>query len=106
MFSRIVTMHPKSSSVTQLTKALEDQILPILRKQEGFQNEISFLSPDTKDAVVISFWDRQEHADAYARTAYPQVLQSIKNLLEDTPHVKNYDILSSTFQKVAVKAAI
>ena len=106
MFSRVITMHPKSGSATQLTKTIEDQVLPVLRKQEGFQNEISFLSPDTKDAIVISFWDRQEHADAYGRTAYPQVLQSVKSLLEDTPQVKNYDILNSTFQKTAVKAVI
>jgi len=106
MFSRILTMHPKSNSITKLTTALEEQVLPQLRKQEGFKDEIFFLSPDTKDAVVISFWDRKEQAEAYGRTAYPQVLQSVKDLLEETPQVKNYDIVSSTFIKTGVKATV
>ena len=101
MFSRILTMHPKPDSITQLTKTLEEQVLPQLRKQEGFKDEIFFLSPDTKDAVVISFWDRKESAEAYNRTAYPQVLQSVKDLLEGSPLVKTYDIVSSTFFKTA-----
>ena len=101
MFSRILTMHPKSNCITQLTKTLEEQVLPQLRKQEGFKDEIFFLSPDTKDAVVISFWDRKENAETYNRTAYPQALQSVKDFLEESPQVKTYDIVSSTFFKTA-----
>ena len=106
MFSRILTMHPKTSSITQLTTTLEQQVLPELRKQEGFKDEIFFLSPDTKDAVVITFWDRKENAESYNRTAYPQMLQTVKDLLEEAPQVKTYDIVSSTFAKTAVKATV
>lgn len=106
MFSRIVTLRPKTNTVLQLTKALEEQVLPMLRKQDGFQDEICLISPDKNKAMVISFWGRKEQAEAYGRTAYPQVLETVKHLLEEAPVVKNYDILSSTFYKTAEKATI
>ena len=104
MFSRIVTMRPKSDSITQLTKMLDEQILPLLRKQDGFRDEVCLLSSDTKKAVVISFWDREQQADAYGRTAYPKVLEMVDKYLDETPAVKTYNVFSSTFYKLAVAA--
>jgi hypothetical protein len=106
MFSRIVSMRPKANTVVQLTKTLEDQILPLLRKQDGFQDEVCLVSADTKKAIIISFWDRQENADKYAANAYPQILTAVKPLLEEDPIVKNYEILSSTFYKKPVKETV
>lgn len=106
MFSRIVTMRPKSDSSAKLTKTLEEQIMPILRKQAGFRDEIILLSPDSTKAVAVSFWDEKEKAEAYGRTAYPQVLEIVKDLLEENPSVKSFDVLSSTFNKTAVKATV
>jgi quinol monooxygenase YgiN len=106
MFARIVTMRPKPNTVVQLTKVLEDQVLPTLRKQDGFQDEVCLISADTKKAVVISFWGRQEQADKYSVTAYPQILEAVKHLLEETPVAKSYEMLSSTFYKKADKATI
>ena len=106
MFSRIVTMRPKSNSITALMKALDEQVLPLLRKQEGFRDEICLLSSDTKKAIVISFWDRKEQAEAYGRTVYPKVLETVEKHLDDTPMVKNYEVFSSTFYKMAIKEAL
>ena len=106
MFSRIVTMRPKPNSAVQLTKMLEEQVLPSLRKQDGFRDQVCLLSSDTKKVIVISFWDRQEQADAYGRTTFPQVLETVKHLLEETPAVKAYDVLSSTVHKTAIKATV
>lgn len=106
MVSRIVTLRPKVNTVLQLTKALEEQVLPVLRKQDGFQDEVCLISPDKHKAIVISFWGRQEQADAYARNAYPQVLETVRHLLEETPVVKKYDILSSTFYKAVEKVTV
>ena len=106
MFSRIVTMRPKTDSIVQLTKMLDEQILPILRKQEGFRDEVCLLSEDTSKAVIVSFWDRKEQAETYGRTVYPQILESVKKLLDETPVVRNYDVLSSTFHKLAEKATV
>jgi hypothetical protein len=106
MFSRIVTMHLKPNNVSQLTKTIEEQVLPLLRKQEGFKDEILFVSQDGKDATAISLWDRQANAESYSHKTYPQVAQMLTTLLEGSPQVKTYDVVNSTFHKIAAKVAV
>ncbi len=106
MFSRIVTMHLKPNNVVQLTKTVEEQVLPLLRKQDGFKDAIFFVSPDGRDATAISLWDRKENAESYSSKAYPQVLQTLTSLYDGSPQVKTYDVFSSTFHKIAAQAAV
>jgi hypothetical protein len=46
----------------------------LLRKQKGFQDEITFVTPNGTEVVGISLWDEKEDAEAYGRRAYPAVL--------------------------------
>jgi len=43
MFARRVYMHLKPNTVADFTQKLEREIIPLLRKQKGFQDEISFI---------------------------------------------------------------
>lgn len=61
----------------------------MLRKQEGFKDEAFFVSPSGTDAIAISLWDRPESAESYSRTAYPQMLQALADMLDGTPQVKS-----------------
>lgn len=106
MFSRIITMHPKTNRVSDLTKAVEEQILPMLRKQEGFKDEIFFVSPDGKDATAISLWDRQANAESYSHKAYQQVAEILTNLVEGSPQVKTYNVVNSTWHKIAAQVTV
>ena len=65
MFARRVSMHLKLNSVAELTQRLEREIIPLLRKQKGFQDEITFVAPGGREAFGISLWDRPENAEAY-----------------------------------------
>jgi hypothetical protein len=38
-------MQLKPNSTTQFTQTLETEVLPVLRKQEGFQDEVAFIVP-------------------------------------------------------------
>lgn len=106
MFSQIVTMHLKPHHVADLTKAVEEKVLPLLRKQEGFKDAIFFASPGGMEAISVSFWDRKENADSYSDKTYPQVLQSLTTLLEGIPQVKTGDVINSTFHKIAAQATV
>lgn len=101
MFSRIVTMKLKPNHVADLTKAIDEKILPLLRKQEGFKDELVLVTPGGAEAVAVSVWDRKENAESYTQNAYPQVLQSLANLIDGTPQVKTLDVTNSTFHKIA-----
>ncbi len=101
MFARNVTMHLKPNTTGQFTQTFEKDVLPLLRKQVGFKDEISFIAPDRSEAVAISLWDRKENAETYNKDVYPHVLKSLTNVLDGTPTVEAYEVSNSTFHKIA-----
>ena len=105
MLARTVTMNLKADSSAEFTRTLENQIIPLLRKQKGFQDEITLLVPRKTEAVAISFWDKTENADAYAREVYPEVLKALAKIVEGTPKVETYEVSNSTFHKIADRTA-
>jgi hypothetical protein len=104
MYARNVTMHLKPNTVGEFTTTLEKDILPLLRKRNGFADEITFVAQDGKEALAISLWDRKESADAYARDTYPEVLKGLAKVLEGTPEVGTYEVSNSTFHKIAARS--
>jgi heme-degrading monooxygenase HmoA len=105
MFARRVYMHLKPNSVPEFTQRLEKDILPLLRKQKGFQDEITFVGQGGTEAFGISLWDTAENAEAYNRGSYPEVRKFLDRVVEGTPQVETYDVANSTFHKIAAAVA-
>jgi len=101
MFGRQVTMKLKTNSASELTRLVDNEIIPMLRKQKGFRDETTFVAPERSEVIANSFWDTKEDAEAYNRSAYPEVLKSLSNVIEGTPTVKNFEFANSTFHKAA-----
>ena|ERR1700680_3920147 len=101
MFARSVTIRLKPNSVAEFTRLIENETLSLLRKQKGFQDEITFVTPNGAEAVGISLWDQKENADAYSRDAYPVLLKTLGKVVEGTPQVHTYEVANSTFHKIA-----
>jgi len=76
MFARKVSIHLKPNSVSAVTEKLERERLPILRKQEGFQDEMTFVSRPGSEAFAISLWDQAERADDYTARTTPKFQRS------------------------------
>jgi len=106
MFARRVHMHLKPNSVAEFAQRLEKDILPLLRKQKGFQDEITFVGQDGSEAFGISLWDKAENAEAYNRGTYPEVTKILATLVEGAPQVETFDVANSTFHKIAVAVAV
>jgi heme-degrading monooxygenase HmoA len=101
MFARSVSFQLKPGRATEFTQLLAKNVIPTLRKQKGFQDEIALVAPGGTDAVSITVWDLQEDADKYARSAYPGVLKALEQVVEGTPQVQTYEVSNSTFHKIA-----
>lgn len=104
MFTRNVTLKLKANSTPDFTRLIEKEIVPMLRKQNGFRDEITLIAPERSEAVVISLWETKENAEAYNRTGYPEVLKTLSNVIEGTPKVETFDLFNSTFLNLAAKA--
>ena len=96
MIARNITMRLKADSVAEFSRILETEVLPLLRKQAGFQDDINFISTSGGQAVGISFWDTQEHAEGYTQGNYPEALKSLAGVLEGSPQVHNWQMTTST----------
>jgi heme-degrading monooxygenase HmoA len=105
MFARTVSIHLKANSAAEFTKTLENQIIPLLRKQKGFQDEITLLGQGGNQVIAISFWDSRESADAYERGTYPEVQKGLAKVVEGTPKVETYEVSNSTAHKIAARIA-
>ena len=57
MYARQVSMELRPNSQADFTRRIESEILPLLRKQKGFQDEITIVDPAGKDAFAVSLWD-------------------------------------------------
>jgi hypothetical protein len=100
MFARKVSMQLKPNSAAEFTRRFDADVIPLLRKQKGFQDEITFVTTGGKDAFGISLWDRTEDADAYSRGAYPEVAKLLATVVEGTPRIETYEVSNSTFHKI------
>jgi heme-degrading monooxygenase HmoA len=103
MFARHVSFRLKPNSAAEATQAFEKEIVPLLRKQKGFRDEITLLAADGREAVGISIWDQKESAEAYERSTYAEVLKTMGKVIEGTPQVKTYEVSTSTTHKTIAR---
>ena len=106
MFARNESIRLKPNSVREFTKTLENVIIPLLRKQKGFQDEITFVVPGGTEAVGFTLWDQRENAEAYDRGTYSQVLNALAKVIVGTPKLQAYEVSNSTFHKIAARPAV
>ncbi len=104
MFARTVFIHLKSNMLSDYNRTFDKDILPLLRKQKGFRDEITLSNPSSLDAIAISLWETRADADAYNTSTYPEVLKTLARMIDGTPKVQTFEAVTSTFQKVAVAA--
>ena len=103
MFARSVTMQLKPNMAAEFRKTMETVILPVLRRRHGFQDELVLIAPDGHEAVGISVWDTQEHAEAYSQQSYPEVKQLLSKVTDGELQVQTYEVSITTFSKMAAK---
>jgi len=102
MYARNVSFRLKSNTQSDYARTFENQILPLLRKQKGFKDEITLSNPGSQDAVAISLWENKANADDYNTNIYPEVMKTLAKVIDGTPRVHTFETVISTFHNVAV----
>jgi len=100
MYARNVTFRVKANTQHDYTHTFENQVLPLLRKQKGFKDEITMCSSGSQDAVSISLWEHKSDADDYNTRVYPEVLKTLAKTIDGTPRVQTFETVISTFHHV------
>ena len=102
MFARNVSVHLKSNMLSEYGHVFESQVLPLLRKQKGFRDEITIASSNGLDVTAISLWDNKADAEAYNTNIYPEVVKTFSKLIDGTPRVQTCEVINSTFHRIDV----
>jgi hypothetical protein len=100
--ARKVAARLKPNSLTEFTNLMEREILPWLRKQEGFLDLIILAVPHCREVATISFWDDKVSAHSYDSGGYLEALKILGTLLDGAPYVKTFEVVGSTFQGVTL----
>src|SRR5258708_10673716 len=100
MFARNVSVGLKPNMFADYTRSFENDVFPLLRKQKGFRDGITFADASGVDVTAISLWENKNDAEAYNTNTYPQVLKTMGRFIEGTPTVQRGEVVNSTFHKI------
>ena len=107
MYTLIIegTLHPGKKS--EFVNYWNKEILPTLKKQQGFVDEVLLFGSQDQDlGVGLSFWKTREEAERYHREVFPKLAGSVQHLMKGTPTVRSFNVeAAETFQIRAGKAA-
>ena len=96
MFVRQVKAHFKPEKFDMFNKRFEKEVIPMLKKQAGFRDELTFFDKDKDEVYSMSFWDTKQNADMYARDLYPSIHRKMEDTLEDKPQIRSFEVANST----------
>jgi hypothetical protein len=106
MFARRLSVQLKPNKFAEFTKTLEKDIIPLLRRQEGFKDEITFAAPDGIEVLAISLWDTRANAAMYDASIYKDVLRMLGTMIAGTPEVATTEVMHSTFHHIRAGAPV
>jgi heme-degrading monooxygenase HmoA len=87
--TRNVHIQLKDGKQKEFVQLFESQILPVLRQQRGFQDEITLVDNNNR-ALTISFWDDRKNAEQYHNSVF-----------QSPPRVETYEVATTTLAMVA-----
>jgi quinol monooxygenase YgiN len=89
-----------------LIKVMNDEIVPLLKKQTGFVDVISMMDEtDHTICTTFSLWNTRQDAEKYANESYTKVVDLMKSYLATMPTVRTFTVETSTFHKISGMAA-
>jgi hypothetical protein len=97
MFARHVSLKLRADSVSRFARVIASEVVPVLRRQSGFADQITLISPECTEAIFITFWDNQESEQAFDRMQNPEVVKSLLEVIEGDPKVEFLEVIDSSF---------
>lgn len=70
------------------TKLFNSEVLPTLKKQDGFKNEVLLVQED--HVVGISMWNSPEALKKYETTTFPAIERMLSSVVQGKPSIENY----------------
>ena len=90
MLARVVEFAPNSDAAAQFVETVEATVLRIVRTQNGCI--AAFLQVRGEVIVGLSFWESTSAAERYSRSAYTDIVNTLRPMLKCAPKVCMYEV--------------
>jgi heme-degrading monooxygenase HmoA len=105
MFVRKVSMRLKTESAAEFSRKMESEIIPLLRKQKGFLDEMTLVPQSGREVYAYSFWENSADAETYEKNEFARVTSMLAGVIEGALRIHTYMVATSTFHKMATAVA-
>jgi hypothetical protein len=86
----------KPGCAVELTRTLEQEVVPLFRRERDFRGLIAFIRPDGTEALSLSLWDQKESVGGiWARCL--GALMALARVFLGIPSVRIYEVSNSAF---------
>lgn len=100
MYAQMLKGQLKPEKIDFVTQTMEKEVIPLLRKQHGFRDELSFFDRNVKEGYQISLWENKADLEKYEREVYPKVRDKISAAFVKQPVSHDYEVSNSTWHKI------
>jgi hypothetical protein len=101
MYMLLIEGELKPGKKDEFLKAWSGQILPLLKKQDGFIDEFLTFEDDTRIGCGLAFWSSREHAEHYRREVFPQAKNFVQHLMHGHPMMRGFEVGAAESLRVA-----
>jgi hypothetical protein len=101
MFARNAHFRVRSLNMAaEFAQTMDNEVLPLLRKQKGFKGEITLSNPGNLERISISLWENKSNAEAYDANVYAQVLKILSKLIDGKPKIRIFESVALNLDHV------
>ena len=97
--TRNVHIQLKEGKGKEFIQLFESQVLPVLRRQTGFRDELALM--DNNRALLISIWDDRKNAETYHTTVFPKLVEKLGPMIQAPPRVETFEVATTTLSVAA-----
>lgn len=106
MHMMLIEGEVKPGKKDEFVQTWKGQILPLLKKQAGFVDEILLFEEESQHPCGLSFWKTRVQCERYEQDVFPQSKKFVQHLMHSTPKIRHFEVeASETFKTRARKVA-
>lgn len=106
MYMLLIEGKIKRGKKEEFLKVWNSQILPLLKSQSGFVDEVLLFEQGNEAPTGLSFWKTREEAERYRDNNFSKAKSSVSHLIESPPTIRGFDVAAAEiFRITAGKAA-
>ena len=93
MFARVTFSQVDPSKAEEVEAIMQETVLPMMRKQKGFKNYISFVDRTSGKAITATLWESEADRSAsdQASEYYDEAISNVTPFFKSPPVVENYE---------------